>query len=143
MRRGFLDLVAIMDRRSRRVLSWRLSTTLEAEVCADARDEAIAHVGPPEIMTTDQGSQVTAFAWADLLRQTGVRVSLDGKGRGLKYECVSLRARETGSEARAVPGPGSTFATTGGPMPPSTDDRRTWSTAPARRSCNPTGRPRA
>jgi putative transposase len=57
MRRGFLYLVAIMDWRSRRVLSWRLSNTLEAEFCADALDEAIARFGQPEIMNTDQGSQ--------------------------------------------------------------------------------------
>ena len=62
MRKGFLYLVAIMDWHSRRVLSWRLSNTLEAEFCADALDEAISRFGPPEIMNTDQGSQFTAFA---------------------------------------------------------------------------------
>src|SRR6056297_4142643 len=109
MRRGFLYLAAIMDWHSRRVLSWRLSNTLEAEFCADALDEAIA----PEIMNTDQGSQFTAFAWTDRLRRAGVRISMDGKGRfldnifierlwrTLKYECVYLHAWETGSEAKA------------------------------------------
>ena len=113
MRRGFLYLVAIMDWHSRRVLSWRLSNTLEAEFCAEALDEAIARFGPPEIMNTDQGSQFTAFAWTDPLRKAGIRISMDGKGRfldnifierlwrSLKYECVYLHARETGSEARA------------------------------------------
>jgi putative transposase len=113
MRRGFLYLVAIMDWHSRRVLSWRLSNTLEAQFCADALDEAITRFGPPEIMNTDQGSQFTAFAWTDRLRQAGVRISMDGKGRfldnifierlwrSLKYECVYLHAWETGSEARA------------------------------------------
>ena len=62
MRRGFLYLVAIMDWHGRRVLSWRLSNTLEAQFCADALEEAIARFGPPEIMNTDQGSQFTAFA---------------------------------------------------------------------------------
>jgi len=113
MRRGFLYLAAIMDWHSRRVLSWRLSNTLEAEFCADALDEAIARFGPPEIMNTDQGSQFTAFAWTDRLRRAGVRISMDGKGRfldnifierlwrSLKYECAYLHAWETGSEVRA------------------------------------------
>jgi putative transposase len=113
MRRGFLYLAAIMDWHSRRVLCWRLSNTLEAEFCADARDEAIAHFGPPEIMNTDQGSQFTSFAWTDPLRRADIRISMDGKGRfvdnilierlwrSLKYECAYLRAWETGSEARA------------------------------------------
>ena len=113
MRRGFLYLAAIMDWHSRRVLSWRLSNTLEAEFCADARDEAIARFGPPEIMNTDQGSQFTSFAWTDPLRRADIRISMDGKGRfldnilierlwrSLKYECAYLRAWETGSEARA------------------------------------------
>ena len=62
MRTGFLYRVAIMDWHSRRVLSWRLLNTLEAEFCADALEEAIAHFGPPEIMNSDQGSQFTTFA---------------------------------------------------------------------------------
>ena len=82
-RRGFLYLLAIMDWHSRRVLSWRLSTTLEAEFCAEALDEAIARFGSPEIMNMDQGSQFTAFALADPLRRAGVRISMDGKGRFL------------------------------------------------------------
>ena len=113
MRRGFLYLVAIMDWHSRRVLSWRLSNTLEAEFCADALEEAIACFGPPEIMNTDQGSQFTAFAWTNPLRKAGICISMDGKGRFLdnifierlwrsvKYECVYLHAWETGFEARA------------------------------------------
>jgi len=113
MRRGFLYLAAIMDWHSRRVLSWRLSNTLEAEFCADALDETIARFGPPEIMNTDQGSQFTAFAWTDRLRRAGVRISMDGKSRfldnifierlwrSLKYECAYLHTWETGSEARA------------------------------------------
>jgi putative transposase len=108
-----LYLVAVMDWHSRRVLAWRLSNTLEAEFRADALNQAIARFGPPGIMNTDQGSQFTAFAWTDPLRRAGVRISMDGKGRfldnifierlwrSLKYECVHLRAWETGSEARA------------------------------------------
>ena len=113
MRYGFLYLVAIMDWHTRKVLAWRISNTLEANFCIKALNEAIHKFGPPEIMNTDQGSQLTSFAWTDRLRQTGVRISMDGKGRfldnisierlwrTLKYECVYLHAWETGSKAKA------------------------------------------
>ncbi|MDC0660914.1 IS3 family transposase [Leisingera sp. SS27] len=112
MRRGFLYLVAIMDWHTRKVLAWRISNTLEADFCVEALNEAIHRFGPPEIMNTDQGSQFTSFAWTDRLRRSGVRISMDGKGRfldnifverlwrSLKYECVYLHAWETGSEAK-------------------------------------------
>ena len=76
--------------------------------------KAIHKFGPPEIMNTDQGSQFTSFAWTDRLRRSGVRISMDGKGRfldnifierlwrTLKYECVYLHAWETGSETKAA-----------------------------------------
>ncbi len=113
MRRGFLYLVAIMDWHTRKVLAWRISNTLEADFCVEALNEAIVRFGPSEIMNTDQGSQFTSFAWTDRLRRSGVRISMDGKGRfldnifverlwrSLKYECVYLHAWETGSEAKA------------------------------------------
>jgi putative transposase len=112
--RGFLYLVAIMDWHTRKVLAWRISNTLEADFCVEALNEAIHKFGQPEIMNTDQGSQFTSFAWTDRLRRTGVRISMDGKGRfldnifierlwrTLKYECVYLHAWETGSEAKAA-----------------------------------------
>ncbi len=75
MRRGFLYLVAIMDWHTRKVLSWRISNTLEADFCVEALNEAIHKFGPPEIMNTDQGSQFTSFAWTDRLRRSGVRIS--------------------------------------------------------------------
>nr|WP_168733159.1 IS3 family transposase [Thalassobius vesicularis] len=101
MRRGFLYLVAIMDWHTRKVLAWWISNTLETDFCVDALYEAIHRFGPPEIMNTDQGSQFTSFAWADCLRRSGVRISMDGKGRfldnifverlwrSLKYEVIS------------------------------------------------------
>jgi putative transposase len=113
MRRGFLYLVAIMDWSTRKVLSWRLSNTMEADFCVEALNEAIHRFGAPEIMNTDQGSQFTSFAWTDTLRRAGSRISMDGKGRcldnvfverlwrSLKYECVYLHAWETGSQAKA------------------------------------------
>lgn len=112
MERGFLYLVAIMDWYSRKVLAWRLSNTLEADFCVAALKEALATYGPPEIFNTDQGSQFTSSDWIDELKEAKVKISMDGKGRwidnrmierlwrSLKYECVYLRAFETGSQAR-------------------------------------------
>jgi putative transposase len=112
MRRGFLYLVAVMDWATRKVLSWRVSNTLEAEFCLEALEEAMARFGTPEIFNTDQGSQFTSPRFTGLLQRAGVRISMDGRGRwmdnvfverlwrSLKYECVYLHAFETGSELR-------------------------------------------
>ena len=113
MRRGFLYLVAIMDWASRRVLTWRLSNTMEADFCIEALSEALAKFGRPEIFNTDQGSQFTSPRFTALLMTAGVRISMDGHGRwmdnvfikrlwrSLKYECVYIHAFETGSALRA------------------------------------------
>jgi len=112
MRRGFLYLVAIMDWFSRKVLAWRLSNTMDADFCVAALEEAIACHGRPDIFNTDQGSQFTSFAFTTTLKDAGIRISMDGRGRwmdnvfierlwrSLKYECVFLSAFETGSQAR-------------------------------------------
>lgn len=112
MRRGFLYLVAIMDWFSRKALAWRLSNTMEADFCVAALEEAIARHGRPDIFNTDQGSQFTSSAFTATLKDAGIRISMDGRGRSmdnvfierlwrsLKYECVFLSAFETGSEAR-------------------------------------------
>ena len=111
MRRGFLYLVAIMDWASRKVLAWRLSNTMDAEFCIEALEEAIGKFGKPDIFNTDQGSQFTSFRFIGILKQAGIRISMDGKGRwmdnvfierlwrSLKYECVYLHAFESGTEA--------------------------------------------
>jgi putative transposase len=113
MRRGFLYLVAIMDWATRRVLSWRLSNTMDVDFCIAALEEALARFGRPEIFNTDQGSQFTSPRFTEVLTGAGVRISMDGRGRwldnvfierlwrSLKYECVYLHAFETGSELRA------------------------------------------
>ena len=112
MQRGFLYLVAIMDWATRRVLSWRLSNTMEAGFCVEALDEAIERYGKPEIFNTDQGSQFTSHEFTGRLRDAKIKISMDGKGRwidnrfverlwrSLKYECVYIHAFETGTEAR-------------------------------------------
>jgi putative transposase len=88
MRRGFLYLVAIMDWFSRKVLSWRLSNSMDADFCVDALKEALAKYGPPEIFNTDQGSQFTSGAWIDVLTEAKVRISMDGKGRWIDNRMI-------------------------------------------------------
>ena len=100
--RGFLYRVAVMDWASRKVLSWRLSHTLDASFCVEAVREALERYGPPEIFTSDQGSQFTSTDFTDVLTAAGIRISLDGQGRwmdnvfierlwrSLTYECVYL-----------------------------------------------------
>ena len=80
LKRGFLYLVAVMDWASRKVLSWRLSNTLEASFCVEALEEALERYGAPEIFNTDQGSQFTSLDFTDVLKKAGVRISMDGKG---------------------------------------------------------------
>ena len=113
MRRGFLDLAAVMDWATRKVLSWRVSNTMDAAFCLDALQEALARFGHPKIFNSDQGSQFTSLAFTGVLQQAGGRISMDGRGRwmdnvfierlwrSLKYECIYLHAFETGSELRA------------------------------------------
>jgi putative transposase len=113
MRRGFLYLVAIMDWASRKVLSWRVSNTMDVEFCVEALEEALARFGKPEIFNSDQGSQFTSPRFTGVLQKAGIRISMDGRGRwmdnvfierlwrSLKYECVYLHAFEIGSELRA------------------------------------------
>ena len=113
MRRGFLYLVAIMDWATRKVLSWRLSNTMEADFCIEALEEALNRFGKPEIFNTDQGSQFTSPRFTGVLLDAKVQISMDGRGRwmdnvfierlwrSVKYECVYLHAFETGSDLRA------------------------------------------
>ena len=102
-----------VDWATRKVLSWRLSNSMDADFCLEALKEAIVKYGKPEIFNTDQGSQFTSGAWIDVLSDAKIKISMDGKGawrdnrmierlwRSLKYECVYLHAFETGSQARA------------------------------------------
>jgi putative transposase len=111
MARGFLYLVAVMDWYSRKVLAWRLSNTLDTEFCVDALEEALRRHGTPEIFNTDQGTQFTSDLFTRVLKDVGVRISMDSKGRWidnvfierlwrtLKYEEVYLKAYESVAEA--------------------------------------------
>lgn len=112
MRKGFLYLAAVMDWHSRKVLSWRLSNTLDTDFCIVALEEALSKYGKPAIFNTDQGCQFTGLQFTQTLKDAGVRISMDSKGRwmdnimierlwrSLKYECIYLHAFETGSETR-------------------------------------------
>lgn len=112
MARGFVYLAAVMDWYSRKVLSWRVSITLDVHFCLEAMEDAIARYGKPEIVNTDQGSQFTSQAFTGLLKEQGIQISMDGKGawrdnvfverlwRSVKYEEVYLHAYDTVSEAR-------------------------------------------
>ncbi|WP_427147099.1 IS3 family transposase [Rhizobium leguminosarum] len=111
MARGFVYLCAVVDWFSRRVLSWRLSITMEADFCIDAVEEALARYGKPDIFNTDQGSH-TSIDFTAVLKKAEIAISMDGKGawrdnvfverlwRSIKYEEVYLHAYKTVSEAR-------------------------------------------
>jgi putative transposase len=113
MARGFVYLAAVVDWFSRRVLSHRVSITMEAAFCIEALEEALAKHGRPTIFNTDQGSQFTSAAFTDVVLKAGVAISMDGKGawrdnvfverlwRSVKYEEVYLKAYKTVADARA------------------------------------------
>ena len=112
MRKGFCYLTAVMDWASRRVLSWRLSNTLDAAFCIEALQEALERYEAPAIFNTDQGSQFTCEGFTSVLRDHGVAISMDGRGRWLdnvfierlwrsvEHEEVYLKAYENLVEAR-------------------------------------------
>lgn len=83
MFQGFVYLVAIIDWYSRYILSWRVSISLEGEFCVAALEEAMEKYGKPEIFNTDQGVQFTSENFTNTLKQAGVQISMDGKGRAL------------------------------------------------------------
>mgnify|MGYP001059417741 CR=1 FL=1 len=113
MARGFVYLAVVLDWATRRALAWRLSTTLTADVCIEALEEALARLGKPLIFNTDQGSQFTSEAFIGVLLVHRIEISMDGKGawrdnvfverlwRTIMYEEVYLKAYDSVAEARA------------------------------------------
>jgi putative transposase len=113
MKRGFVYLIAVIDWFSRRVLSWKLSITMDVSFCLEALDEALKKYGKPEIFNTDQGSQFTSIDFTGRLKKEGIAISMEGKGRwcdnvfverfwrSIKYEEVYLHAYDSVSEARS------------------------------------------
>ena len=110
LRRGFMYLVAVMDWHSRKVLSWRISNTLDSDFCVSALEEAIARYGSPEIFNTDQGSQFTSMAFTNVLKSHDIKISMDGRGRCMdnifverlwwtvKYHYLHLHSFDNGLE---------------------------------------------
>jgi putative transposase len=135
MARGFVYLAAVVDWFSRRVLSHRVSITMEAGFCVEALEEALATYGRPEIFNTDQGSQFTSLAFTGVLARATIKISMDGKGswrdnvfverlwRSVKYEEIYLRAYESVAVARASIARYLSFYNSG--RPHSSLDRRT------------------
>ncbi len=112
MNKGFVYLTVIMDWYSRKILSWRLSNSLESHFCVDALEECLYYYGKPEIFNTDQGSQFTRDAFTDELKAHDIRISMNGKGawrdnvfverlwRSVKYEEVYLHVDESIQHAK-------------------------------------------
>jgi putative transposase len=112
MDKGFVYLTVIMDWYSRKILSWRLSNSLDASFIIDALEEALHRFGTPDIFNSDQGSQYTSEAFTEALKNNGIQISMDGKGawrdnvfverlwRSVKYEEVYLNAYESMQHAK-------------------------------------------
>jgi len=112
MAKGFCYLVAVMDWASRKVLSWRLSNTLDGSFCIQALEEAIHKYGKPEIFNTDQGSQFTSLEFTSILTDNNIKISIDGRNRWMdnifverfwktfKYQEVYLKTYKSISHAK-------------------------------------------
>lgn len=110
MATGYMYLMAVMDLHSRYVLVWSVSSTMDAAWCSGVLRQALAAYPSPAIFNTDQGSQFTSDEFRGLLAESGIRISMDGKGRALdnifverlwrtvKYEDIYLRAYSDGWE---------------------------------------------
>jgi transposase InsO family protein len=109
MSRGSMYLVAVMDWHSRKILSWRISNTLDSDFCIQALQEALQRYGIPEIFNTDQGAQFTSIAFTQVLKDHGIAISMDGRGRcqdnifvvrlwwTIKHHYLYLHAFDTGT----------------------------------------------
>jgi putative transposase len=107
---GFVYLVVVMDWYSRKVLSWRISNSMDASFCVDCLDEALRNFGTPDIFNSDQGSQFTSIGFTGVLQRHEIKISMDGRGRAfdnifverlwrnVKYEDVYLNGYATMGE---------------------------------------------
>ena len=110
--KGFVYLTAVMDWHSRYVLSWEVSVTMNAEFCVSALERAIRLYGRPDIFNTDQGTQYTSLEFTGVLKEHGIKISMDGKGRAMdnifierlwrsvKYEEIYLKEYVTVDELK-------------------------------------------
>ena len=112
MEYGFMFLVAIMDWYSRKILSWRVSNTMESDFCVEALQEALSRYGRPDIFNTDQGSQFTSHDFTNTLKDHEININMDGRGRcqdniiierlwwTIKYQYLYLHAFDNGQALR-------------------------------------------
>jgi putative transposase len=110
--KGFVYLVAMMDWYSRKVLSWRISNSMDASFCVDCLEDALRKYGKPEIANSDQGSQFTSVSYTGVLVREGITISMDGRGRAfdnifverlwrnVKHEDVYSKGYSTMEEVR-------------------------------------------
>ena len=110
--RGYMYLVTIMDWNSRKVLSWRVSNTMDTDFCVEALEEALDRFGAPEIFNTDQGAQFTSKAFTDTLKLHNTKISMDGRGRAqdnifierlwwtVKHHYIYLHTFDNGTQLR-------------------------------------------
>jgi putative transposase len=101
-------LVVVMDWYSRKILSWRVSNTMDSDFCIQALQEALSRFGRPDIFNTDQGSQFTSKDFTGLLKEHQVKISMDGRRRcqdnifierlwwTIKYQYLYLHSFENG-----------------------------------------------
>jgi putative transposase len=88
LEKGFVYLAAIIDWHSKKILSWKLSNTMDISLTTGVLREALALYPKPEIFNTDQGSQYTAKAHIDILKKHAIKISMDGKGRATDNICI-------------------------------------------------------
>jgi putative transposase len=112
MKKGDIYIIAVMDWYSRKVLSWKISNTIDEQFCVSALKEAFAKFGKPLIFNTDQGSQFTGEVWINVLKEKEINISMDGKGRAIdnvmieriwgsyKYEYLYLNVPECRNQLR-------------------------------------------
>lgn len=134
---GFAYLVAIIDWYSRRVLSWRISNTMEAVFCVDCLEDAIRTHGKPEIFNSDQGSQFTSDAFTGVLQRENITISMDGRGRAfdnifverlwrsVKHEDIYLKGYSTSAKTNSE----ATVETGAKRKPGQRNQLRIWSSA--------------
>ncbi|MEA1919063.1 MAG: IS3 family transposase [Campylobacterota bacterium] len=88
LEKGFVYLAAIIDWHSKKILSWKLSNTMDISLVTVVLNEALAFYPKPEIFNTDQGSQYTSKAHTDILKKHNIKISMDGVGRATDNICI-------------------------------------------------------
>ena len=88
LEKGFVYLAAVIDWNTKKILSWKLSNTMDIKLTTDVLNQALSLYPKPEIFNTDQGSQYTAQAHVNILKEHDIKISMDGKGRSIDNICI-------------------------------------------------------